>query len=182
MSRGKKTNLDISTYSALKAEGLSRSEIAAKVGISDTGVSHFVKRHRKELEEAGVDTGYATKPKAPAMNPDAIAMLMEHAHGLKLQIDAVQAEIDKGTQATKNREVLIKLTQEYRQITVAIAGIQDKLDDRRVMFDLWKKVIRVLEERLPGKLRDEVVQALWEIVSPYVEVFKSKTEVSANEQ
>ncbi len=180
MPKGKTTNLTVESYRALKAEGLNRGQIASRIGVSDTAVSKFVSRHRKELNEAGVDTGYAIKSKAPAMNTDSMAMLVEHADGLKKQIEAVQAEIDRGTQATKNREVLIKLVQEYRQITVAIAGIQDKLDDRRVMFDLWKKVIRILEEKLPGKLRDEVVQTLWDIRNPYIEVFKSK-EAGQNE-
>ncbi len=183
MSRGKKSQLTVEVYRQLKAEGLNRGEIATRLGLTDTAISKFTARHKKELEMASVDSSYTTKPKAPDINPDATAMLIEHANGLKKQIDAVQTEIDKGgTQATKNREVLIKLTQEYRQITVAIAGISDKLDDRRVMFGLWKNVMKVLEEKLPTKLRDEVVQALWQIASPYIETFKSKSEVTNNEQ
>ncbi len=181
MPRGKKSQLSVEVYRQLRAEGLSRAGIAEKLGLDPTAISKWTARHKKELETASVDSSYTTKSKAPDINPDAIAMLIEHANGLKKQIDCVQAEIDKGTQATKNREVLIKLTQEYRQITVAIAGISDKLDDRRVMFGLWKKVMRVLEEKLPAPLRSEVVQALWEINNPYVENFKSKSEVVSNE-
>ncbi len=184
MPRGKKSRLSVEVYRQLKAEGLSRAGIAEKLGLDPTAISKWTARHKQELESASVDTSYATKPKAPEIDPDSVDILLKHSMHLQEQIDKMLGRIDKssGSEQAKNIELLIKLSQENRQILVGIAGIQDKLDDRRVMFGLWKSVIRVLGDKLPIKLRDEVVQALWEINSPYVETFKPKSEVVNHEQ
>ncbi len=163
MGRGKSTNLDVATYRELKGQGLSRQAIAERLGLDPTAISKFVSRHRKELEEAGVDVSYSGKPPDAEMGSDTIDQLLKMNLALTNQIERIAKDIEKASpkEATKLIEVLVKCLSESRQQHLALQNIKSILNDQKTIFEFFSGVTDAICAEVPKDIRLRIFGRIW---------------------